>query len=39
MNKEFLQFFQLGILFMSLYGIIIYLLITAENNNHIQRQK
>ena len=37
--KELIQTLELIITFVSLYGIIFYLLMTAENKKYFQRQK
>ena len=36
---KFLETLELSITFLSLYGIIFYLLITAENKKNFQNQK
>ncbi len=36
---EFVQTLELISIFVSLYGIIFYLLMTAENKNYFQKQK
>ena len=33
------SFFELGIICISLFGIIFYLLVTAESKNYLQKQK
>ena len=39
LHRELLQTLELIITFLSLYGIIFYLLITAENKKYFQKQK
>ena len=39
LRGELLQTFELLITFVSLFGIIFYLLLTAENKKYFQKQK
>ena len=39
LSEELVQTLELIITFVSLYGIIFYLLITAENKKYFQKQK
>ena len=39
LTEELVQIFELIITFVSLYGIICYLLMTAENKKFLQKQK
>ncbi len=39
LTGEFVQTLELLLTFISLYGIIFYLLVTAENKKYLQKQK
>ena len=39
LSEELVQTFELIMTFISLYGIIFYLLVTADNKKYLQKQK
>ena len=39
LQGDLLQMLELVIIFVSLYGMIVYLLMTAENKKYFQKQK